>query len=78
MIVTDENENLFRGCIQEAQIASFLLTQAIVAIGECASPQTPSEERTFRLLRVSTYNINLLLTSIPLTGQEDICSWPTI
>jgi hypothetical protein len=72
------NENMLRGCIQDAQSASVLLTQAIVGIGTCAVPRSPREAQVFRLLRANAQAINLLLSAIELTGQEHVRSWPTI
>ncbi len=68
------NENMLRGCIQEAQTASILLTQAIAGIRTCASPQSPQEARVFWLLRTNSRaidEINNLLDAIELTGHED-------
>jgi hypothetical protein len=71
------NENMLRGCIQDAQGASVLLTQAIVGIGTCAVPRSPREAQVFRLLRANVEAINLLLLALEWR-EEDVKSWPTI
>jgi hypothetical protein len=64
------NENLLRGCIQEAQCASVSLTQAIAGIETCAWPQSRKEVQVLRLLRANSEAISLLLQSIDLTRDE--------
>jgi hypothetical protein len=76
MVIT--NENMLRVCIQDAQGASVLLTQAIVGIGTCAVPQSPREAQVFRLLRANLEAINLLLSTFEWTAHEFVQSWPTI
>jgi hypothetical protein len=75
MKVTND-ENMLRGCIQDAQSASVLLTLAIVGIGTCTVPRSPREAKVFRLLR-AVEAINLLLLALEWR-QEDVNSWPTI
>jgi hypothetical protein len=76
------NENMLRGCLQEAQTASVLLTQAIAGIGTCALPRTLEEAQVSRLLR-DARAIQLRLLAIELTGQDELTrqeveSWLTI
>ena len=76
MVIT--NENMLRGCIQDAQGASILLAQAIVGMGTCAAPRSPREAQVFRLLRANLEAINLLLSTFEWAVHEDVKSWPTI
>ena len=71
------NENQLRGCVQEAQVACASLTQAIVGLSTCAVPCSPKEAQVFRLLSANTLAINMLLSVIELTGQEEEPLWPT-
>jgi hypothetical protein len=71
------NENLLRGCIQEAQYASTSLTQAISGIEASAVPNTTREAQAIRLLKANAQAINMLLGLFELTGAEAIPIWPT-
>lgn len=71
------NENQLRGCVQEAQVACASLTQAIVGLKTCAVPCSPKEAQVFRLLSANTLAVNMLLSVIELTGQEEEPLWPT-
>jgi hypothetical protein len=75
MIVT--NENQLRGCVQEAQRASVALTHAIIGIETSAVPRSTREAQVFRLLKANTQAINMLLSVIELTGQDEVELWPT-
>jgi hypothetical protein len=70
------NENLFRGCMQEAQVASTSLTQAIAGIEASAVPGTIREAQVVRLLNANARAIVLLLSLMDLTEHEQPI-WPT-
>lgn len=70
------NENLFRGCMQEAQVASISLTQAIAGIEASAVPGTIREAQVVRLLNANARAIVLLLSLMDLTEHEQPI-WPT-
>ena len=69
------NENLFRGCMQEAQVASTSLTQAIAGIEASAVPGTIREAQVVRLLNANARAIVLLLSLMDLTENEQPI-WP--